>query len=92
MEVLLPLRMPVTLKHRSMFTIGTSVLGDSKSGLALTTVPSASKYHSRVGHQNLVLYRYICIARTHRWHSWLTEHGNCIPMESNRIYVLFEFT
>lgn len=50
--------MRVTLKHLSMFAIGTNVLGDPKSGLALTAAPSASKYHSSVGHQNGVRYVY----------------------------------
>ena len=45
--VVLPLKMRITVKHLSMFAIGMNVLGDSKSGLALTAAPSASTYHSR---------------------------------------------
>lgn len=62
MDVVLPLSMRVTVKHLSMFGIGTNVLGDSKSGLALTAAPSASKYHSSVGHQDGVQYAYMYTA------------------------------
>jgi hypothetical protein len=56
MHAFLPPRMRVKLKHLSMFAIGTNVLGDSKSGLALTAAPSASTYQSSVRHQNCVQY------------------------------------
>jgi hypothetical protein len=57
-DAVLPLSMRVTLKHLSMFAIGTCELGDPKSGLALTAAPSASKYQSSVWDQNGVQFIY----------------------------------
>jgi hypothetical protein len=95
-DVVLPRTMDVTLKHLSILGIGEK-LGDNMKDLALTAVPSLSKYHSKEseGSEKGVYLQNIAGIwnwRTHCWHSWSRERGGSLLIEGDRVNVLIQLT